>query len=52
MLLCDLQELPRVLLSADGRVQRRAGGVSSIKATRLSLPQAGTFDPHTLRQQS
>lgn len=37
------QELPRVLLSADGRHQRRAGGVSSFEAARLSLPQAGAF---------
>lgn len=43
MLLGDLQELPCVLLSADGRLQRRTGWVSPIKAARLFLPQPGTF---------
>lgn len=45
MVLRDVQELPRVLLSADGRLQRRAGRVSPVKAARLFLPQPGTFDP-------
>lgn len=46
----DLQELPCVLLSAGGSVQRRAGGVSSVKDSRLSLPQAGTFDQSSLQR--
>lgn len=48
MVLRDVQELPRVLLSADGRLQRRAGRVSPVKAARLFLPQPGTFDPDIL----
>lgn len=37
----DPQELPCLLLSTGGRVQRWAGGISPVEAARLSLPQAG-----------